>query len=122
MFSLRVFQTTKGNVHTNTHVKDFTAENKIDLVNEDLKNIEKKEECIFQVYPINTEKNTFYTLPKGHGLYLYDLDSCLLIAETKNHDQYIYFKLLQREKYRFVLITAESVQKSRLLFAGSYMN
>jgi len=121
MFSLRVFQTKNQN-HTNTHLKHFTNENKIELTNEDLKSIENREECIFQVYPTNIEKQTFYNLPLNHGLYLYDLDSSLLIAETKNHDQYIYFKLLQREKYRFVLITAENVQKSRELFCTSYMN
>lgn len=122
MFSLRVFQN-KGNVCTNTHIKDFDAENRISLVtDEDLKSIETIEECLFQVYPFHIEKDTFYNFPKGHGLYLFDLKSRLLIGETKNHDQYIYFRLLSQDSYDFVIIIAKDIQMSRSLFAASYTN
>lgn len=121
MFSLRVFQS-KGDVHTNTHVKDFNADNTIVLSPEDLKHLGDKQECIFQVYPTHIEKNTFYTLERGRGLYLYDLDSRLLVGETKYHDQYIYFRVLPKEQYRFVLLIADSIQSSRSLFETSYTN
>lgn len=121
MFSLRVFQN-KGYDCTNVHLKDFDDKNQVNLTRDDLKYVEKIEECIFQVYPFNTQKETFYTFPKGHGLYLFDLESRLLVGETKNHDQYIYFRLLPRESYRFVIIIAESIQVSRSLFAVSYTN
>lgn len=122
MFSLRVFQS-KGNSHTNTHVKDFDANNKILLLEDDLKNLkDEKQDCIFQVYPTNTGKTTFYTLPQGKGLYLYDMDSRLLMGETKHYDQYIYFRVLPQKRYRFALVMAETVQSSRSLFEASYIN
>lgn len=116
MFSLRVFQN-KHNEQTNTHVTTFDDRHCVSIQHDpDLAHVDW-ESCVFQIYPTQTEKHTFYTLPAQHALFLFNVaeGNVELLGQTRAHDEYIYFKPTKRPRYTFRLVVAETVDKAKEL-------
>lgn len=109
-YSLRVFQHKTPEKYTNTHFKNFNSENKVTIMKEDFELLDW-ETCVFQVYPSNIQVHSFYTLPKGHTLHLYNDKTKELMGETSLSDQYIYFKPASPSE-DITLSIVLSVQKS----------
>lgn len=107
MFTLRVFQN-KHNDQTNTHVATFGDNHTLAIDHSDLAHLDW-ETCVFQIYPTNAQRQTFYTLPDGHSLCLFDQEGALL-GQTHTRDEYIYFKPIQRASYTFRLVVTKNGQ------------
>jgi hypothetical protein len=90
-YSLRVFQHKAPDRYTNTHFKNFNSDNRVTITREDFELLDW-ETCVFQVYPSDVQVHSFYTLPKGYALRIYNDKTQALLGETSLSDQYIYFK------------------------------
>lgn len=120
MFSLRVFQHKDGE-YTNKHVKMFDDKNELTITIEEIREIDWNT-CIFQVYPRDSATQSFYSLPDGKSLFLFDLGSKMLLGKTCLNDQYIYFKPATNLCNSVIwLCFAETDQKARSAL-GSYIN
>jgi len=120
MFSLRVFQHKDGE-YTNKHVKMFDERNELKITQEEIQKMDWNT-CMFQVYPRDYTIQSFYSIPEGKGLYLFDLTTKMILGKTLLADQYIYFKPASNLCDTSIwLCFAESDQKARSAL-GSYIN
>jgi hypothetical protein len=117
MFTLRAFQN-KHNEQTNIHVDVFDANHRLLLSHSDVAHLDW-ETCVFQIYPSDAHKQTFYMLPEGHALFLFvknnddDNDDYALLGQTRMRDEYIYFKPMQRPVYALWLIVAPNADQAK---------
>jgi hypothetical protein len=71
---------------------------------------------VFQIYPANADKKTFYALPDNRALFLFidsDEGRSALLGQTHARDEYIYFKPIKQPVYTLRLIIAADLGKAK---------